>query len=261
MGPAPFVGRQAERDHLSATYSDASARIAIITGEAGAGKTRLVTEFLRDIPARNVIVVNCFQLAGEPFSFLNLHAALGSSEKDMAVAASPFIDGQRVQFTGWAATVQERSDPAWRGILVVEDIHWADRTTLDFLVYLARCPGDFFIILTCRTGDGLPDAVAVDTMADLARLASVRQFSVPRLTIHESELLIDSVAKAEVARLRRRELAERSDGNPYLLIELAEAEGVLPSHIAEVLLAANAIARPAPTDFARADRRRRRRYR
>ncbi|HTW10638.1 MAG TPA: AAA family ATPase, partial [Acidimicrobiales bacterium] len=226
-------------------YHDHAKRVVVVTGEAGSGKTRLVNEFLAALPAQSVVVVQSFELAGEAFSFPNLEAALGGVEGQRSLAAVGSGAGQYAQFAAWAANAEAHRAGPDRGVLVVEDIHWADRTTLDFLNYLARRPGDVLTILTRRTSAELSAAARFDDLSELVRLPVTLQITVPALTVEESEQLVSSIAASEVAGQRRRELAVRSDGNPYLLIELTEARGVLPDHVAEVLLARTRALGPA----------------
>lgn len=233
----PFIGRQAELDALVSAYADPGTRLAIITGEAGGGKTRLAFEFLRTIDAARFVTVQCFLLAGAPVSYAGLEAVLGTSPKRHRNDGEHFDDGQLARFARWTSELRAHGDSTGRGMLVLEDIHWADQTTLAFLSYLTRSPGDLFVLATRRTVGERVDPEVAETLADILRLPSAVHIPLQRLSVMESEKLVSTISSDEAVSSRRRELAERCEGNPYLLIELAEAGGELPHHVIEILLA------------------------
>lgn len=163
----PLVGRRRELAVVEQTLVPGSGpRVVMLVGEAGVGKTRLVTEATRHARAAGVTVLagNCLPMtervpflplvealrslgaAGAPPAVLDRCAPYVRSElarllPDWGTEPGPFAPGP-VQ--GWQ---QGRLFAALRDLLavlvaerpcalVVEDLHWADATTLDFLSYL-----------------------------------------------------------------------------------------------------------------------------
>ena len=110
-------------------------RIALISGEAGIGKTALVERFVAQAPsaccpARSVGRVRGALHPAPPRPALRHRAA----------------DRSRRSARSWMArrTARRSSPPSWMNsprspaILVIEDIHWADEATLDLIKYLGR---------------------------------------------------------------------------------------------------------------------------
>ena len=161
-----FVGRVAERAALSAALERAAAGepgITLISGEAGVGKTRLLTEVSTLSAALGVTAVGgvCVDVAAGTLAYApfvdivrDLHRAghtaslppptraeLGRLIPELAPArdAAPG-GGQGGQGRLFAAVrdllaVASASTPI---LVTIEDLHWADASTLDLVTYLAR---------------------------------------------------------------------------------------------------------------------------
>jgi DNA-binding CsgD family transcriptional regulator/tetratricopeptide (TPR) repeat protein len=151
-----------ERDEALGALAEAHAaagkgdgRIIVVTGEAGIGKTSLVTRFLRDHGAGSrVLVGSCDDLSiPRPLAPLYDFAGTVSARLEAALfgGAEPY-EIHRLLIAG----LRESSPPA---VLVLEDIHWADDATLDVVTVLARRIGSLpvLLVLTCRDGEARPD--------------------------------------------------------------------------------------------------------
>lgn len=109
-------------------------RVAVVAGEAGIGKSVLVTEFARRCGAR-VLWGGCDRLvtprALGPLHDIGRQAGGVLADRLGAGAAQEEI---------FAAFLEELSGPRQRSrpVVVVEDVHWADEATLDWLVWLGR---------------------------------------------------------------------------------------------------------------------------
>src|SRR5256885_14715207 len=129
-----------ERDELLTVLKDAldsattrEGRLVVLTGEAGAGKSALVRAFLAGHAAGATIRVG----ACDP---LTTPRPLGPLQ-DMAAQGTPMAEALRqglAPATTFALLLDELRDVAAPTVLVVEDVHWADASTLDLLRYLAR---------------------------------------------------------------------------------------------------------------------------
>ncbi len=190
-GPAAFVGREGELSRLLGALGG-EARLVLVVGDAGAGKTRFVTEAMDRAAAAGMVMVRgeCLPLAGT-LPLLPVKDALGELgrlEGGGLLAAAldaapgyvreevgrllPGMDadggtgpaGRDVEwsrqrlFAGVAELLAGVADRSPSGVgLVVEDVHWADGETLDFLTFLVRAGrrGPVRVVVTCR-GDEAP---------------------------------------------------------------------------------------------------------
>ncbi len=114
-----------ERDELLAALTSASTaggRLVFVGGEAGVGKTTLVRAFEARVPQR-VLRGSCENLATPtPLGpFVDIAARAGAALADV-------LSGAADPRTAARALLDELAEP---GIVVLEDVHWADEATLD----------------------------------------------------------------------------------------------------------------------------------
>ncbi|ACZ87107.1 helix-turn-helix transcriptional regulator [Streptosporangium roseum] len=176
-----LVGRDAELARLAAAVA-ARPSVVVVEGEAGIGKSRLVAELAArpEMAGLRFLSGGCSQIR-EPFPLGPLVEALRSSGGDLAgVALSPVAGALRSLFPELADVLPGAPGPLddraaerhrlFRGlaavlaalgpaVLVVEDLHWADEQTVEFLAYLlANPPGALSVVLTYR-GEEAPAGV------------------------------------------------------------------------------------------------------
>lgn len=168
---APFVGRTTEMAVLVETYEQVRAtrraRLITLTGEPGAGKSRLVREFAtgrrtltgRTPPfARNDVFAPLAEIVRSHAGILDTDDATAVSAKIQAISDDPWLVTQ----LGALAGIGQGSDVlmAWRRlvehlaeeplVVVVEDVHWADDLLLGFLHGLADADVPLLLLLTTR---------------------------------------------------------------------------------------------------------------
>ena len=130
-----FLEREANLQELAVAWQDAKAsegRIALVSGEAGIGKTVLVEQFARgQQPSMRVLWGACDALfTPRPLGPLHDIAA----EHGRALPALLHADTSRAElFAAFLAELQ-----ALPTIVVFEDVHWADEATLDLLKFIGR---------------------------------------------------------------------------------------------------------------------------
>lgn len=252
MAAAAFVGRTAELDGLVEAYGRASAghgSVALVGGEAGVGKSRLVGEasaHARRQGAR-VLVGQCLDLeeGGRPYGPMvdvlrtldrgvtggEAAAALGPLRSLLGRGGDPGLPaapgaGQLAQGRLYELllTVIERLADAAPLVLVFEDLHWADRSTLELVSLLSSNTRSLPVLTigTYRSEDVPPRHPLRMLAAELTRRGA-RHIVLDRLGAGEvAELLAALLPEPPPAELVAS-VVERSDGNPLFVEELAAA--------------------------------------
>ena len=168
----PFVGRESELVTLRSLVPWAPGegrRIALVGGEAGSGKSRLVREFAGEAAesGANVLYGACDAVVHPPYGpFVE---ALGELRAGTGAATDP--DTERHRLHTAVADLLERTGLERPVVLVLEDAHWADAPTLGLLRHLARAGGRARLLLVATFRDtetDMPDALS-EMLADLRR--------------------------------------------------------------------------------------------
>jgi len=259
-GPPGFVGRECEQSRLLGALGG-DARLVLVVGDAGVGKTRFVTEGMTRAEAAGIVMVRgeCLPLSGT-LPLLPVADALGELARhggggllaEALDAAPGYVreevgrllpglapggggtapDGREGEwsrerlFAGVAellAAVARRS-AAGAG-LVVEDVHWADSATLDCLTFLARAGqrDGARVVVTCR-GDEAPLAAHVaDWLAQVRSGASVEEIRLAPLSRAEVAGQVAALTGGPVAPRVIDELYARAEGNPFFTEQLVAA--------------------------------------
>jgi predicted ATPase len=275
-----FVGRAPESARLAAARDRAAAgtpTVVVVGGEAGVGKSRLVGELVAGSRAAGATVLagGCVELGGEGLPFAPVVAALrtltrvlGGAELATLVpeparselarllpelgrppagsAGPPPAEpgsAQRRLF-GLLLGVLQRLAARRPTILVVEDLHWADRSTRDLVAYLVRNlrHGRLLLLLTYRSDELHRRHPLRPLLAELERDRRAERLELDRFDLGEvAAQLTGILGAAPAARLVERVHA-RSGGNALFVEELAAAAaaGATPpaaGGLREVLLA------------------------
>ncbi len=233
--PRPsLTGRRAELGLLAKAWLEAqsSFRVVVITGDAGIGKTHLAGEFARSVAAPSRLLVGrCDRYVSvpyEPFAQI-LPARL---DRDLAPGASgsewgePGVDQSRdfAATVGWLESATEQAPL----LLMLDDLHWADRHSLLLLRHLIRSPGRSraLVLVTLRDRD----EAAADTQTLLVELTrqseTVRHLPLAGLDLDEAADLsrqefertgLETAPGSEVLTW----IGSTSGGNPLFVVELA----------------------------------------
>ncbi|MER8603323.1 AAA family ATPase, partial [Mesorhizobium sp. M1233] len=148
-----LLERQAQLERLDGLLADAGRGrgcVAVLAGEAGAGKTALVEAFID----RTAQATRIFRSACEDLSIPDPLGPLYDLARDAQWALPQAIDhrqGQRLPLFSDALEIFEtKAQPT---LLVIEDLHWADDATLDFVRFLGRRIANrhLLLLLTART--------------------------------------------------------------------------------------------------------------
>jgi DNA-binding CsgD family transcriptional regulator len=263
-----FVGRVPERAALSEALERASVGqpgVVLITGEAGVGKSRLLAELTTLAASQGVIAVRgaCVDVAAgmlgyAPFIDIvrDLHrqgltgslgastrAELGRLAPEAAAGLPEPAAGQAGQGRLFAAvrdllTVASGSAPI---LVTIEDLHWADASTLDLVTYLARSmqTEHYLLVATARL-DALPRRhPLLERIAELGRLPWLERLELARFERGELVEQLTAILGRSPDPETARDVFERSDGNAFFAEELvasAVPEGKpLPASLRDVL--------------------------
>jgi len=257
----PFVGRARELAALRTLVPHLPGegrRIALIGGEAGSGKSRLVREFAREAAADGVVVLYgaCDAVVRTPYRpFVEaleqlvrgsdvdtLRHDLGPAGGELArllpelplrveglsdpVSADPDTERHRLHsVVGDLLASAARRCPL---LLVLEDGHWADTSTLLLLRHLARTATDarLLVLATFRDTEADVPAELADTLADLRRADDVVRLKLGGLSEVEIAEFVERAAGRE-QEAPVHELASAihalTEGNAFLVCELWRA--------------------------------------
>jgi DNA-binding CsgD family transcriptional regulator len=247
---ATLVGRSAELARLRALLDDAAsgAVAALVGGDAGVGKSRLVTE-VSSIAASQGFTVLCGQCAeiGDSVPYLPFADAIrtASAEVEAAVKARPVLarllpDGAaggdpeadragltRQQMFGTVLGLLAELSAQGPVLLVLEDLHWADASTRDLLTFLLRMLHSerIAIIGTYRTDDLHRRHPLRPVLADLLRLPSVISLQLGPLSPSALTELLFSISDApgQLSAATVNRIVASSEGNAYYAEELLAA--------------------------------------
>ena len=238
--PSAFVGREAELARLLTALDEARQNrtpAVVVEGESGAGKTRLLREFAAVATERGATVlfgrcVDCGD-AGPPYwpfvEALRALPALDGSDSSVTVATGPpgtAATGQAGYFAevlDRLEAVAARRSPA---VLLLDDLHWADRSTRDLLGFLlsnlAGRPGPL-VVMTVRSEALLPGHPLVALLAELRRSRRAEFMTLERLGKEDVAAQVTSIIGENPEPELVDEIWRHSEGNPFFVEELLAA--------------------------------------
>lgn len=249
----PLVGRDSELRQILNEFDLArgGCRLTLLESQAGGGKTRLLAEAARQIRAKGAITLagGCYEQEGRvPFGPIHdalldyiqaqpstvLRARLSGIEFDIARLLPELRDrmtfpmglvegeSERPRLFASIAVFIERIAAVQPVLMVLDDLHWADDTTLSLTHYLVRQLKDSHVLLLGAYRDD--EMVEASPLAQFAQDAD-RESRGGRLQL--GPLTADDLASLAAERLGGpctesllRALHERSGGNPFFLLQM-----------------------------------------
>ncbi|MGW6704032.1 ATP-binding protein [Streptomyces sp. NPDC054956] len=218
-----FIGRSAELTALRAAYQDENVSTVLVCGEAGIGKSRLVEEFTSRLGAAPLVLTGrCLQFGNDGLPF----APFLSPLRRLSAVPGDF---------GEVLLALERSADTRPLILVLEDLHWADRSSLQLLTFLVAnlAHSGVFLLGTHRA----PSGPLRRLVAELTRLPAVRQVTPTPLTRHETSRQLAGLLSREPDPAVVTRVFARSHGNPLFVEALGSSPDHTPAALSELLLA------------------------
>ena len=226
-----LVGRTREMSVIDGVLGEAvtaGLRWVVLTGAAGIGKSRLAEEAVTAWSQRHGRVVRsgCPEDEGVPewWPIRQLVRDLGA-DPDTVLTPPSGVHADVARFAVYdaVASVLARSLRDGPLLLLVEDVHWADRASLRFLTHLAATSNSTLVglavVMTVRTGEGGDDVGRL--LSEVARRAGSRQLALPPLTSDEVGRLAGQVSGHRMDALAAEHLAARTAGNPFFVCEYA----------------------------------------
>lgn len=257
-GDAPFIGRVTTRARLRARLDRARAgrgSVTLLVGEPGIGKTRLCDEIAATAADAGfqVRIGRCYEGDGAPaywpwIQILResiaalpddvLGSELGAGASDLAAlvpelpprlgAPNPASgqEGDQARFRLFDAATRHLVAAARRTplLLVLDDLHWADASSLGLLRFLAAQIADapLFLLATYRDVDVRRGHPLADLLGALARDPRTERVALAGFEANEIEAFLRAEAGAAPDRRIAERLQEMTDGNPFFLREIVK---------------------------------------
>jgi DNA-binding CsgD family transcriptional regulator/tetratricopeptide (TPR) repeat protein len=278
-----FVGRGAELSRLEGVLQRAAAgepAVVIVAGEAGVGKSRLVAELLaaRAPPDARVLVGDCSgfapgslpyepivrllrrlvrSAAGEPDLLERAQQVLRVLLPELVPPGAADAGGrdpppEQAQVFSQLEAVFDTMAAAAPPVLVIEDLHWADRSSLEFLSYFCHGLHHQRIAIVCTyRDDEVPAAPVLGAwLADRRHDPRLTEISLARFTMAELSGQVAAILGQAADPELVTALHARSQGNAYYTEMLLAAADVhaggdtttaeVPPALREALLARSA---------------------
>jgi DNA-binding SARP family transcriptional activator len=255
LASSPFVGRRVELERLAGSWERAlsgESVVALVTGEPGIGKTRLLAEFAGVLRAQSASVLygameqharlspyepiadalrglareapaEAFTAArergGTALRQLIPELFEGAPEAGEQAVEEPSFERQRL-FQAIDAVLHEVAGAA-PALLALDDLHWAERPALALLTHLARASGDvpLLIMATYPHTDLAADHPLSEALADLQRLGRVEAIPLSGLPEDEITELVSAFTESDDPRELASGLHAATDGNPLFVTE------------------------------------------
>ncbi len=261
-----LVGREKQVQILRACWEEAHTghgQLAFITGEAGIGKTRLAQQVAAQSHPPVLLTGHCEDVEGRPAYRLFtevLRAYLDTVPPEFLDAEArqqlanftplipeihqmlpdlqipPSLDPKQEQLRLMTSLTQfirrATQERAW--FLILEDLQWADRSSLELLLYLGRhLPTmPIFIIGTYRDTEVQRGHPLLETLRGLRSHPTYRHIPLERLTQDEVALVLTYIWQRIVPEALTEKIYEHTAGNPFYVEEVAkglEDEALIPS--------------------------------
>jgi class 3 adenylate cyclase/tetratricopeptide (TPR) repeat protein len=253
----PFVERDAERANLRRAVAAAlggRGRLVLVAGEAGVGKSRLVQEVTAEAEVRGmrVLVGHCVEMEGSPpylpfveiveqaiigpRSPLALREALGDAAPEIAriapglrrvfpdIAAPVDLPPELARRYLWNSVYEftERAARAQPLLLVLEDLHWADESTILLAEYLGPLLSEMPVLMIgtyrdVEVGVSHPLARAVN---QLMRRRVIDRIGLKRLSRDGVGAMVQGLAGQKPPDQLVRAIDAETEGNPFFVEEV-----------------------------------------
>jgi tetratricopeptide (TPR) repeat protein len=243
-----LVGRERELEQLQHYLESATKGQGItifVSGEAGSGKTRLITEFLKTARKKDVTVLTGWCLSDAAIPYFPFVEAFDSSSatinqklglQSWLLESGESLAGERhanIQPEAWKDQAFYRVSKELLFlsakkplILTLEDIHWADSASLSLIHYLARqvVSERILILATYRKEElnvdvgGQPNPLS-NALLLMGRDDLFREVKLPNLSIDDVRRIAENMLGGNIQPKLVEKLSSDSHGNPLYVVE------------------------------------------
>jgi DNA-binding SARP family transcriptional activator len=270
-----FVGRESELAELLAGLDDVFAgrgRLFLVAGEPGIGKSRLAEELVRNATGRGarVLIGRCWEAGGAPAYWpwvqslrtyvratenaaLRTQLGAGATElaqilpelrerfRDLPEPRALESEGARFRLFDATAEFLRNASEERPIVLILDDLHAADASSLLLLRFLAQELGSTRVLLLAayRDIDPIPGQPLTEMLATVIREPLARRLSLGGLSESEVAEYVDAAAPEMVSAERVAALHAETGGNPLFvgeIVQLLAVEGVRSDSFGEVRL-------------------------
>jgi predicted ATPase len=219
-----MIGRDHELRQLTRLVATPRAHVAIVAGEAGIGKTRLIQELLATLPPETVVLTG--------------HAEPGSLARpyEVLLDAIDAAEDGRVDPVLLEALADPTRSPVERlhagllilaglvgdapSVIVFEDLHWADSESAALFERFADQPGQRLLIGTYRPDEVTNRQPIAALLGRLERRHAVVNVRLGRLGEAQTAALLAAATGHPAPYRTVAALHQRTGGNPFFLEEL-----------------------------------------
>jgi DNA-binding winged helix-turn-helix (wHTH) protein/predicted ATPase len=256
----PIVGRQGEVDALERCFQRAAQgtrQLVFVSGEAGVGKTTVVDVFLARLDAGSAVRMaraQCVEHYGEGEPYLPVLEALGQlcrgpDHRDVLAALRRYAPMWLVQLPGLVSETElERLQRQVQGatsarmlrelaealdvltaeiplLLMLEDLHWSDHSTVEALAYLAqrRTPARLLVLGTFRTVETVARAHPLRPMVqELCGRGHGMELRLELLPAEDVAAYVAGRLRGPVAATLTAFVHARTEGNALFMVNIVE---------------------------------------
>ena len=249
--PTMMVGREAEKQSLSDAYQEAqqgSGNIALIRGEPGIGKSCLASTFAEELKSESTLVVygQCHETLGSPpfwpwlqilrnlqltddslglspaAIFGDLAAADKQQSRSSSLLSSDVGSEQFLLFSKIANVLAQYASQRTL-ILVIDDLHWADKSSLLLLSHICRRLSQqaMLVIGTYRDIEITRKHPLFESLGDISRQANLRRIPLKGLSEQDVSGFIENTVSQTLSPEILKSLYDKTEGNPLFVSEVA----------------------------------------
>lgn len=250
-----LTGREEEISLLRSSWERAARgqqQIAVVTGEPGVGKTRLVVEFARSIARHaTVLVGRCdrealvayapwvailqWMIRTTPSQALRQHLAAIEAGSELAqivpeistrihvgAPGSATPDGRRYRLFEAASQLLAAASQGAPILLVIDDLHWADRGSLLLLRHMIRSTRQAAICIVITHRNDVPEWSSEfrDVVESLRREHTPTRIALHRLSDDDVRDMIEEWTGRDSPLSLTRLVARHTEGNPLFVVEM-----------------------------------------